>query len=111
MSKGWIALDLDGTLARVDVPRVPEELGDPVPPIGPPVPAMLSRLRGWIARGETVKIFTGRACVPGGIEEVQRWLVSHGLPLLEVTNAKDRGTMEIWDDRAVGVELNTGERL
>lgn len=100
---GWIGVDLDGTLAHYE--------GWKDGAIGKPVPAMLERVKGWLAEGRAVKIFTARACVPDQIPPVQDWLESIGLPRLEVTNQKDFGMIELWDDRCVQVEPNTGRRI
>jgi hypothetical protein len=100
--KAWIGVDLDGTLAEYHGWRGAEH-------IGPPIPAMLKRVQRWIEEGATVKIFTARACVPEQIPYVEKWLESTGLPPLEVTNVKDFGMVELWDDRCVQVRINTGE--
>ena len=100
MVSGWIGIDLDGTLAQYDGWRDGE--------IGVPVPLMLQRVKEWIAKGITVKIVTARANVPDMIPPVQDWLEAHGLPRLEVTAIKDFSMIELWDDRCVPVETNTG---
>ena len=55
---GWIAVDLDGTLAEyhgwVNTFN-----------IGAPIPVMAERVRSWIADGKDVRIFTAR--VDGGL--------------------------------------------
>ena len=101
---GWIGVDLDGTLAEYGGWAGPDN-------IGKAVPAMLDRVRSWLADGWEVRIFTARACVPEQIPPVQQWLRRHGLPQLMVTNIKDFGMIELWDDRAVQVEQNTGRRM
>ena len=98
---GWIGVDLDGTLAHYTGWKGMEHIGDPVPP-------MVERVRKWIAEGVTVKIFTARACVPEQIHFVHEWLEKHGLPHLEVTNVKDFAMVELWDDKCIQVEPNTG---
>lgn len=102
---GWIGVDLDGTLAHYDGWKGIDH-------VGAPVPAMLARVKAWLAAGHTVKIFTARVCREA--EEVtahiHTWCETHGLPALEVTNVKDFGMIELWDDRAVQVEPNTGRR-
>ena len=101
----WIGVDLDGTLA--DSPD-----GDFHPAkIGEPIPAMMERVKGWLAEGKKVKIFTARACEPRWIPRIQAWLKMHGLPELEVTNIKDPGMRELWDDRARAVQKDTGRDL
>lgn len=99
--KGWIGVDLDGTLASVNS-------ATGVDCIGSPVPLMLERVHYWIHTGRTVKIFTARA---GDLSEEQRihqWCLRHGLPELEITNKKDNKMIALWDDRAVGVIKNKG---
>jgi len=39
---------------------------------------------------------------------VHTWLIDNGLPELEVTNVKDLNMSELWDDRCIHVETNTG---
>lgn len=113
MGGGWIGVDLDGTLAHYDEWRGVKHIGEPVP-------AMLERVRGWLAEGREVRIFTARVCdnddlpdapmVARGI--IRNWLFEHGLTVggvpLQVTNVKDYQMVELWDDRAVQVEQNTG---
>jgi len=101
---GWIGVDLDGTLARYTGWKGAEEIGEPIP-------AMMDRVRNWRAHGKTVKIFTARACIPEQIPPIQAWLSKHDLDGLEITNVKDFGMIELWDDRCVTVEINTGRIL
>lgn len=101
----WIGVDLDGTLAYYD--RWISEYH-----IGAPIWPMVGRVSCWIAEGKTVKIFTARVHGPDAERialRIQDWLESVGLPRLEVTNVKDYGMIELWDDRAVQVQANTGE--
>jgi hypothetical protein len=100
-ARGWIGVDLDGTLAEYHGWRGAEH-------IGAPVPAMLARVREWLAAGQTVKVFTARVHDPAARVHVEAWLASVGLPPLEVTNEKDFGMVELYDDRAWRVETNTG---
>jgi len=101
-SSPWIGVDLDGTLAHDLGNRGLDEIGSPIKP-------MLNRVKKWIAEGKTVKIFTARASAPRQVAAVKKWLVQHGLPDLEVTNAKDLRMIELWDDRCVQVTTNLGE--
>lgn len=102
---GWIGVDLDGTLAHYDG-------WQGVYHIGAPVPAMLARVKNWIAEGREVRIFTAR--VHGGEPEVratiESWCAEHIGVALPVTNLKDYQMVELWDDRAVQVIPNTGAR-
>lgn len=102
MSRGWIGVDLDGTLAHYDGWRGAEHIGEPIP-------AMMERIRQWLNEGKTVKIFTARASDPMQIPPIEAWLRKHRLPLLEITNVKDFAMVELWDDRCVQVIPNTGE--
>jgi hypothetical protein len=107
---GWIGVDLDGTLAEYHGWNGIEHIGDPIPP-------MFARVKSWLNDGKTVKIFTARVSGRDGMEKdlaryhIWKWCEKHGLPLLEVTNVKDFGMLELWDDRAVQVEMNTGRRI
>lgn len=106
---GWIGIDLDGTLAEYDTWRGIEHIGEPVE-------LMAARVRAWHRAGRPMKIFTARVSVPEperskAIAYIQIWLQSHGLPVLEVTNVKDFWMIELWDDRAVQVQPNTGMRM
>lgn len=98
---GWIGVDLDGTLAHYGGWQGPDN-------IGPAIPVMLERVHGWLREGREVKIFTARACIPDQIPPIRRWLEEHGLGHLEITNVKDFGMVELWDDRCVQVIPNTG---
>lgn len=106
--KGWIGVDLDGTLAAYDGWKGEEH-------IGPPVPRMLERVRRWVEQGRTVKIFTARVCEEesGGpvTAAIQSWCVRHLGYTLEVTCRKDYQMIELWDDRCVQVVPNTGRSL
>lgn len=98
----WIGVDLDGTLAEyndwIDISH-----------IGKPIPPMIERVKGWIAEGKTVKIFTARVTQgTEAIKYIHEWLETHGLPKLEVTNIKDFDMIELWDDRCVSVVKNSG---
>lgn len=107
--KGWIAVDLDGTLAQYDSWKGPVHIGEPVP-------QMLERVKWWLAQGFDVRIFTARVCMDGtgeGIivrQAIEGWCQKHLGRVIPVTNVKDFGMVELWDDRAVQVIPNTGLR-
>jgi hypothetical protein len=105
--KGWIGVDLDGTLAHYE--------GWNNGAIGAPIPAMLLRVKKWMKEGREVRIFTARISdrryAERVVVEIQAWLRVHGLPTLKVTNCKDLAMVELWDDRCVQVEKNTGRRM
>ena len=100
--KGWIGIDLDGTLARADSLSGTSK-------IGAPIPEMVSLAAGYARKGVTVKIFTARASDSTQVDMIQRWLRENGLPEFEVTNVKDFEMIRLYDDRAVQVITNTGE--
>lgn len=106
----WIGVDLDGTLAKQDdsKPYDSERIGEPIKP-------MLDRVKEWVKAGKKVKIFTARADDEIAVNAIKAWLKKHDpddeydLNDLEVTNLKDPGMIEFWDDKAVAVEKNTGK--
>jgi len=99
--KGWIGVDLDGTLALYDGWQGAEHIGDVVP-------SMLEKVKAWTHAGIEVRIFTARASVPEYVPYVKAWLSDHGIGSLRVTNEKDFGMLQLWDDRCVQVIPNTG---
>jgi len=106
---GWIGVDLDGCLAHYDGWKGIDHIGEPVP-------AMLERVKQWVADGQEVRIMTARACrsgVEGVLAEqvIQDWCLKHIGKALPVTHEKDFGMIELWDDRCVHVERNTGRIL
>jgi len=81
---------------------------------------MVDRIKAWLADGWEVRIFTAR--VSAGSDDfgytannfkvfLRLWLDDAGLPDLKATNVKDFQMVELWDDRAVTVEPNTGRQL
>ena len=103
-TSGYYAVDLDGTLAEYHGWQGAEH-------IGPPVPAMLARVKGWLEAGIEVRIFTARASVPEQIPPIQVWCREHLGRELLVTNIKDFACVRIFDDRAIQVEVNTGRLI
>lgn len=102
---GWIGVDLDGTLAEYHGWKGPSE-------IGKPIPKMLARVKAWLASGVEVRIFTARASQPDSeaARAVKAWCWEHLGTQLPVTCTKDYSMIQLWDDRAVQVIENTGER-
>ena len=72
---------------------------------------LVERSEVRIAKGKVVKIFTARAFIPSQIPPVKAWCKEHLGCELPVTCVKDFGMYELWDDRAVQVIPNTGERV
>lgn len=110
-SKGWVGVDLDGTLAYYHGWKGPGHVGDPIL-------SMVEKVKQWIAEGQfDVKIFTARvserdaeelAIVTHAIEE---WCLLHIGVILPITCTKDYAMVELWDDRAVQVISNQGRTL
>ena len=106
---GWIGVDLDGTLARYD--------GWNDGAIGEPIPAMVARIKKWLANGAEVRILTARVNPEGRphrdvawqLDIIQEWLRKHIGQELPITCSKDFCMITLWDDRVVQVEQNTGE--
>lgn len=104
--EGWIGVDLDGTLAHYDGWRGESH-------IGAPVPKMVERVKRWLANGYEVRIMTARVCRPESaflVRRIQAWTMEHIGKRLPVTSQKDYDMIELWDDRAVQVVQNTGDR-
>ena len=99
----WIGVDLDGTLAHYEGWKGGDHIGEPIS-------LMMDRVKDWLSHGMKVKIFTARVCEPENIPYIEQWLAEHGLGGLEITNVKDFGMIELWDDRSYRVIANTGER-
>jgi hypothetical protein len=110
--RGWIGVDLDGTLAEYDHWRGWNH-------IGAPVQAMAERVRKWLKEGRDVRIFTARVSHDGSAKRmldaqfasyrIMEWCEQHLGRALPVTCMKDYAMVELWDDRCVQVRPNTGE--
>jgi phosphoribosylamine---glycine ligase len=104
---GWIATDLDGTLARYS--GWSDEIGEPIP-------TMVQRVRRWISEGKEVRILTARGTIDGKeinkheqLIKIHDWVNEHiGTPLF-VTDRKDPEMIKLYDDRVRQVEEGTGE--
>jgi hypothetical protein len=133
MVREWIGVDLDGTTCEYHGwVRWCE--------FGTPIPAMIERIRRWLAEGKDVRIVTARVGLPRIFagetprlsvvryntchktgerfsdaemaEAVQRHLAPHlNGAILPVQCYKDPFMTELWDDRAVQVVPNTGRTL
>lgn len=107
----WFGVDLDGTLA---------EYHGWNPEIGDPIPKMVKRVKKWLSQGRDVRIFTARVSrFPDTTDEhvaevrkkIEVWCEEHLGVVLPITNVKEHGLVELWDDRAVQVIKNTGKRV
>ena len=117
---GYIAVDLDGTLAEYTVWKAADHIGEPVP-------AMVAHVKAWLAAGREVRIYTARVSplfgrigqlTPASLEvwqearraedAIHAWCEEHLGRRLEVTAIKDYAMADLYDDRAWRVEKNTG---
>lgn len=131
---GWIGVDFDGTLAEYYDWVAWDQFGKPIP-------AMVERVRAWIAHGVDVRIVTARVGLPltnrynvgwseintvqinvckvTGTEysnyqmvcKIQDWTDTYVGKRLPVQCYKDYNMIELWDDRAMQVIANTGRTL
>lgn len=103
---GWVGVDLDGTLARY------YDWESGVKFIGDPVPEIEKIVRGLVANGVRIKIFTARVGKGNDIEVqtklIHAWLREWDFPIFEITCAKDYEMITCIDDRCIAVETNTG---
>jgi hypothetical protein len=111
---GWVGVDLDGTLAVYDGWVNSQHIGEPIG-------AMLFRVKKWLADGIDVRIFTARVSHDGTATRaidaerarsaIKRWCIQHIGREIPITNIKDYAMAELYDDRAVQVEENTGRLI
>lgn len=110
--KGWIGVDLDGTLAHYEDFISPTHIGEPIP-------LMINRVKTWLEQGIEVRIFTARVfCEEGdnqrikearqALEAIIKWSIKHIGVALQVTCTKDYSMWKLYDDRCIQVEKNTG---
>lgn len=120
---GWIGFDLDGTLAFYDEWRGPTHIGEPILP-------MVNLVKEFLKEGKEVKIFTARvwaltlldwdmtaqnsAAFHEAVEAelaIRKWCKEYIGQELPVTCMKYFNMIQLFDDRAVGVEKNTGRPI
>lgn len=122
----WIGVDLDGTLAMYEGWKGPMEIGEPIP-------TMIERMQEWWVKRQEVRIFTAR-CYPlmyvplsyspdwvpcnyeqqiakQAVEAIRHWCNTHLGRYYAITCVKDYSMWQLWDDRAVQIEQNTGRRM
>lgn len=100
----WYGFDLDGTLAEYKGWRGPGH-------IGKPIEAVVTKVKGLLEDGKTVKIFTARASGDNGNvgrRAVTAWCKEHLGQSLPITCKKDRHCKMLFDDRATSVKKNKG---
>src|SRR3954469_11937239 len=106
MSRAWIGVDLDGTLAHYDGWHGADH-------IGAPVSLMVVRVKNWLAAGIEVRIVTARVSgLPFDAlrarQAIHAWCYEVFGRTFVVTNEKDFDMLELWDDRARQVVMNSG---
>ena len=122
--KGWIGVDMDGTLFEYTEWTKWNEFGRLIVPMG-------ERVIRWVKEErKDVRIFTARMPLPQD-EEIEQTCYKTGEKFngvmmkkaiadhcerelgfrLRAQCYKDLHCIEIWDDRAVGVVANTGQTL
>lgn len=109
--RGWIGVDLDGTIAHYDGWKGERH-------IGAPIPKMIERVKQWLNEGTyDVRIFTARMSSPHDEERrevakaILEWTREHVGQGLSATCQKDYQMVQLWDDRAMQVIPNTGESV
>lgn len=110
---GWIGVDLDGTLAH-------HEPSASLYPIGAPIPAMVQRVKAWLAQGREVRIVTARVAPDFSRTEQEEqdiriaiadWCEEHlGARLLPITCEVDGDMLVHWG-KCVEVVNNTGDTV
>lgn len=107
--KGYIGVDFDGTLSTYHRYEGPSVLGEPIQ-------KMVDRVKKWLKSGIDVKIFTARVAPDHTLEDIEaskkaikEWCKTHIGQELDITCIKYSSMFQFWDDKAIGVEKNTGE--
>ncbi|MCK5651818.1 MAG: hypothetical protein KAJ42_10590 [Gemmatimonadetes bacterium] len=104
---GWRGVDLDGTLAYYDGWKGPGHIGEPIP-------LMVERVLRWLKRGDQVAIVTARVAQEVDRAEatyaIEAFCLEHLGQVIPITHQKDFQMYELWDDRAIQIIHNTGER-
>jgi len=109
--RGWIGVDFDGTLVKYERWIGPDHVGEPIP-------AMVERVKEWLAAGMDVRIFTARVWSDGTPDRdadarlaraaIAKFCVETFGKVLQITCVKDFGMLTLYDDRCMRVETNTG---
>lgn len=105
----WVGFDLDGTLAF-------DGGGEHTGQIGAPIPATAEIVKALLAEGREVRIVTARVAPGFGDHEGQRakvlaWFIEHFGIGVAIVHGKDPDMETLYDDRAVQLVKNTGERV
>lgn len=106
--QGYVAFDLDGTLAYHGDWKGPLHIGEPIQP-------MVNRLKEYLSKGIEVRIMTARVGGNQSMEDkmaaefaIVDWCVKHIGVKLKVTCSKDYQMLYLYDDRCRQVIANQG---
>lgn len=109
--KRWIGVDFDQTLHRDD---------------GSPIQPMVDRVKKWISEGKEIRIVTARMNGFDNVDNDRSWStvdqenyirewcvknIGNEMKYVRIQHQKGPGMIELWDDKVVAVEPNTGRRL
>ena len=80
---------------------------------------MVKRVKMWLREGREIRIVTARAArtsfhiFPYRAEktQIEQWCLEHKGQVLQIQAHKDYSMIELWDDRAVQVQRNTGKQV
>ena len=117
--RGWVGVDLDGTLAIYN--------GWNDGKIGKPIQVMVDKVKKWLKDGIDVRIITARVARTGVRNEylqidddkfadeqeilIKKWCKEYLGQELPVTATKDFAMVEMYDDRCKQVIPNDGRTL
>lgn len=111
----WIGVDMDGTLAYYEKGDY-DRLGAYT--FGPPIPAMVERIKWHLAQGHDVRVVTARHSNGANYDHdarlelaVAQWTEANLGKALKCRASKDGYMHALYDDRAIAVEYNTGRLL
>jgi hypothetical protein len=102
----WYGFDLDGCLAY-------HKPGGGVDTVGEPIAPMVQMAKTLLAAGKECRIVTARVSPewddrPQQTAMIQDWCEKHIGQRLIVQSHKNGGMITLYDDRAIGIQRNTG---
>jgi len=99
--KGYIAFDLDGTLAE-------EDGWKGISYIGKPIEKTVKLVKEWQDKGYECIIFSARASNEKAISYIKKWVDDNDLGIKIITNKKLPNILIFYDNRNVSVKENVG---
>jgi hypothetical protein len=103
----WYGFDCDGTIACYSGDEGPTEIGEP---LGiDKMDSAFNTLLAYLEQGKKCKIVTARAEFPESARAIKDWCRKYLGRELEVTNKKDFAMISLMDDRAIGIDCDTGQ--